>query len=175
KRDRPGSTPSMSRQTRRYLPLLEKPAKSLQNGRHDFQTAPHSPDQRGRAAMPYVDARPSAPERPHQASSLVGRDRELNRLTRLLRQPDTRLVTLTGPGGVGKTRLALTLSGTIASEFAQGMIFLDLASLGNPAALPQRLAQALSLPIIGGRAPMEAISTYLHDKHLLLLFDNFEH
>jgi predicted ATPase/DNA-binding NarL/FixJ family response regulator len=125
--------------------------------------------------MPYVDARPSAPERPHQASSLVGRDRELNRLTRLLRQPDTRLVTLTGPGGVGKTRLALTLSGTIASEFAQGMIFLDLASLGNPAALPQRLAQALSLPIIGGRAPMEAISTYLHDKHLLLLFDNFEH
>ena len=125
--------------------------------------------------MPYVDARPSAPERPHQTSSLVGRDRELNRLIRLLRQPDTRLVTLTGPGGVGKTRLALALSSTIASEFAQGMVFLDLASLGNPSVFPQRLAQALSLPIIGGRAPIEAISTYLHDKHLLLVFDNFEH
>ena len=60
--------------------------------------------------MPYVDARPSAPEHPQQTSSLVGRDHELNRLTRLLRQPDTRLVTLTGPGGVGKTRLALALS-----------------------------------------------------------------
>jgi non-specific serine/threonine protein kinase len=83
-------------------------------------------------------------------------------------------MTLTGPGGVGKTRLALQIAQDLTAEFADGVRFVALASIWDPSLAVSTIAKALGIKEAGQRSPLELLTAYLSDKHLLLLLDNFE-
>jgi predicted ATPase/DNA-binding SARP family transcriptional activator len=104
---------------------------------------------------------------------LLGRERELAALADLVRRDDTRLVTLTGIGGIGKTRLALELVSRLAPEFPDGAGVALLATLDDPALVARTILEALELPE-AGRDPEEALIRPLSCSRLLLLIDNFE-
>jgi predicted ATPase/DNA-binding CsgD family transcriptional regulator len=108
-------------------------------------------------------------------SSFIGRERELADVKRLL--ADTRLLTLTGPGGVGKTRLAIEVSRELnsAETFADGVWFTGLAPLADAALLPQTTAAALGVREEAGRAVLETLQESLRARRLLLVLDNCEH
>jgi non-specific serine/threonine protein kinase len=115
---------------------------------------------------------------PQPPTRLLGRERELAEVTALLRQDGTRLVTLTGPGGVGKTRLALEVVWAVheAGEgFPDGIWFVPLAPLSEPALVIPNIARALGLTEQGGASINDLLRVFLRDKSLLLLLDNFEH
>jgi predicted ATPase/class 3 adenylate cyclase len=111
---------------------------------------------------------------PAQPTALIGREREILEVVRLLRQTDIRLVTLTGPGGTGKTRLALQAAAELLDEFADGVYFVDLAPISNPDLVATAIAQTLSVKESGGRPLIEDLKAYLRERQLLLLLDNFE-
>jgi predicted ATPase len=99
------------------------------------------------------------PTLPRPPTSFVGRKRELARSRDLLSR--TRLLTLTGPGGSGKTRLAIKLAGDIRAEYPDGVFFVPLAPVLDPWLVPSSIAQALSLRDISGRDLMERITSHL--------------
>jgi predicted ATPase/DNA-binding SARP family transcriptional activator len=112
---------------------------------------------------------------PAQPNAFVGRRRELDELVELVASGGVRLVTLTGPGGVGKTRLVLAVAERLAPSFADGIWFVDLAPLADPALLPTAIAQALGVKE-RPREPLASVVTdYLRPKELLLIVDNLEH
>ncbi len=110
---------------------------------------------------------------PLQLTSFVGRERELAELERLLRR--TRLLTLTGAGGSGKTRLALQAAAEVVQDFPDGVWFVDLAVLADPGLVPQTVASALRLREARGRALSETLPESLKERKLLLVLDNCEH
>jgi predicted ATPase len=110
---------------------------------------------------------------PASLTSFVGRERELAEVTRLL--ATSRLVTLTGTGGCGKTRLALQVGADLADAFAEGVWFVDLAPLADPALVPQAVAAALGVQEAPGRPLLATLGDYLRSRNLLLLLDNCEH
>jgi len=112
---------------------------------------------------------------PAPATPLVGRDREAASVLRLLLRADVRLLNLTGSGGVGKTRLALEVSGRSRGAFADGVAFVPLAPLGDPDLVPSALAEALGIREVAGRTLREALEQHLRGTQMLLLIDNFEH
>jgi predicted ATPase/DNA-binding CsgD family transcriptional regulator len=112
---------------------------------------------------------------PSPLTPLVGREREVATLTGLLCRPDVRLITLTGPGGVGKTRLALEAIRRLESAFADGAIFVPLAAVPEPALVASAIAQSLGVREAGGRPLAETLVSALRGKHLLLVLDNLEH
>src|SRR6266542_4062566 len=97
---------------------------------------------------------------PLQPTSFIGRDPELLELASTLSR--TRLLTLTGVGGVGKTRLALALAARAADAYADGTWFIELAALADVALVPQTGAAAVSLPLTPGAEPLSALVTYFH-------------
>ncbi len=108
-------------------------------------------------------------------TSFVGREAELVTIrTRLTAEP-CRLLTLVGPGGAGKTRLAMRAAGSLADSFEDGVALVPLASVADASALPLALAAAVGVDLKGGHPPLEQVSAALKDRRLLLVLDQFEH
>lgn len=110
---------------------------------------------------------------PLQLTSFVGRHQELQEVRELL--SDTRLLTLTGSGGCGKTRLALELGARVADDFPDGVFWVELGALNDPDLVTQTALAALSIREEGGTDAFEALSNFLDEKKLLLILDNCEH
>jgi predicted ATPase len=108
-------------------------------------------------------------------TTLVGREPEIAAVAALLREPTVRLVTLTGPGGVGKTRLALAVAGELAGEFADGVAFVELAAVRDPALVGEAIVQALGIRRTDDQPAQATLTALLRDHELLLVLDNFEH
>jgi predicted ATPase/DNA-binding XRE family transcriptional regulator len=112
---------------------------------------------------------------PNLATPLVGRERELEEVAGLLARPGTRLLTLTGTGGVGKTSLALEAARDAEQFFTDGVAFVALAPLNNAEFVVPSVVRSLELRETAGQSPREALHAYLRAKQLLLTLDNFEH
>ncbi|HEX9134978.1 MAG TPA: AAA family ATPase, partial [Ktedonobacteraceae bacterium] len=114
------------------------------------------------------------PDLPVSLTQLVGREREVEAIHALLLRSDVRLLTLTGPPGVGKTRLALEVVRDLANDFADGVHVVFLAPLSDPTLVIPTIAHSLGLTESGSQPLLEQLKISQHDKQRLLLLDNFE-
>ncbi|MHC6594289.1 BTAD domain-containing putative transcriptional regulator [Arthrobacter sp. C152] len=113
---------------------------------------------------------------PAEITDFIGREAELGELCGFCSSRGSRLVTVTGPGGTGKTRLALAAARKLLPREADGACWVDLAPLTQPHQVPTALAKSLGLEEPGGAAePLEVVTRFLRQRHLLLVLDNFEH
>jgi predicted ATPase len=112
---------------------------------------------------------------PPSFTRFIGRDQEKGRIEDLLATQGARVVTLTGPGGVGKTRLALQTAHHVVNHFPNGVWLVELAGINNALSVPTAIAAALGILPDAGRPPENTLEDYLRDKSLLLILDNCEH
>ncbi|MFN8489179.1 MAG: BTAD domain-containing putative transcriptional regulator [Caldilineaceae bacterium] len=163
-------------------------AKELGVTPHAETIALHQQIQRGlweRNQMSRLRSAPAPPSKPPTAApqhhlpvpitSFVGRTREVAAICDRLRQPQVRLLTLHGVGGVGKTRLALQAARQLLSDFSDGCAWVELAPLQAAAQLPMALVQSLGLSEGAGLDPLQRLKNYLRTRSLLLVMDNYEH
>jgi len=111
---------------------------------------------------------------PISLTSLIGRERDVAAVSFSLQQTGIRLLTLTGPGGIGKTRLAFQVAEELKDKFADGVYLVSLAPVRNPALVLSTIVQALGLKSMGDQRDDQLLVTYLHEKAALLILDNFE-
>lgn len=123
---------------------------------------------------PTVASLPSAARLPKPHTTFVGRERELAELEALLLDESCRLVTVVGPGGVGKTRLALAAAQRLGERFSSGSLFVPLDAVSSVEDVPQAIATALGLNAGGGNV-LEQVTSALANSEMLLVLDNFEH
>jgi hypothetical protein len=134
------------------------------------------------AVMPLPDLSliftPSSPDKetnlPLAPTSFVGREVELVAIKQLLCDPECRMLTLVGPGGIGKTRLAIQTAANLVGEFTHGSTFVGLASLDSPAFLVPTIAQALGIKFREANDARDQLLDYLRQRQLLLVLDNVE-
>ncbi len=135
-------------------------------------TSPASP-------VPGLSQEPALPPHnlPTQFTPFVGRREELGEVLRLMAQPDCRLLTLVGPGGMGKTRLALRAGESLLESFPNGVFFVPLAPLENASLIVSAVADALDFSFFQRESeqPLTQLLNYLREKRILLILDNFEH
>jgi predicted ATPase len=111
---------------------------------------------------------------PVQPTTFIGRSEQIAAARHLLASQDVRLVTLSGPGGTGKTRLGIQVASELLDRFPDGIFFVSLAEVSQPELVVSKIAQQLEVREGGSRPLVENVKSYLADKHMLLLLDNFE-
>ena len=109
---------------------------------------------------------------PTQLSTFIGRQKEIREGLRLL--DGTRLLTLTGPGGTGKTRLSLQIAAEVGAQFPDGTYWVPLAPISDPDLVASTIAQSLGVQVSGSESPIDRVVEHVRDKHMLLVLDNFE-
>jgi predicted ATPase/class 3 adenylate cyclase len=124
-------------------------------------------------ALRSLDIRPN--NLPQQPTPFLGREREVSEIVDHLGRPDVRLLTLTGPGGTGKTRLALQAAAELLDDFTDGVFFVPLATLTDPALVPSAIASTLAIREEGERSLTDRLADVLAPKQLLVVLDNVEH
>lgn len=129
-----------------------------------------TPDQ----AVPVEAPDPVRVSLPTPPTRLVGREGEIAAVVDLLHRVDVRLVTVTGPGGIGKTRLALAVAERVAADFPDGVCWVDTSPLRDPTFVEARILHALDLRETAGRRPLETLVEQLRERRALLLVDSFE-
>ena len=112
---------------------------------------------------------------PTQVTPFIGREDELAAIKARLKDPDCRLLTLVGPGGSGKTRLALEAAAAQLDNFEHGVFFISLAPLQSVDGIVPTVAQAVGFSLYGGSEPEQQLLDYLRKKHMLIIMDNYEH
>jgi predicted ATPase/class 3 adenylate cyclase len=145
--------------------------KDLQQKRHLFQLVIADLQ----ASFPLLKTLDTHPHNlPVQPTPLIGREKEVAFVQKLLCREEVRLLTLTGPGGIGKTRLALQVAAELSDHFLDGVYCVNLAALSDPELVIPAITQTFSLKEMGEEPLFEMLKAYLQDKQLLLLLDNFE-
>ncbi|MEZ4865266.1 MAG: BTAD domain-containing putative transcriptional regulator [Caldilineaceae bacterium] len=130
-------------------------------------------------ALPHANPQPALSDHPFeqllaQFSPLIGRDEERTALQRLCCDPTIRLITVTGPGGIGKTRLALQVASDLLATFADGCYFVALAPIREPALVMAAIAQTLGVSESSAQSWLQQVTALLHHRTSLLVLDNFE-
>ena len=132
----------------------------------------------GRADRPASPASSSDRRRPRSlpvtSTSLIGREQDIVEVSKLLETPEVRLVTLTGPGGIGKTRLAIAVGEQLDDRYPQGTVFVPLASIAQPELVLPRIAAAVGATIEGARPPLDVLVEHFAETPTLLVLDNLE-
>ena len=141
------------------------PATSLSGDEHVHHVTHSLPADRTR----------SQPRLPAYLTPFIGREREIDQATGLLQRHDVRLLTLTGPGGIGKTRLALRLAAELETKFGSAIYFVPLSTVTDLDLVLPAIARAIEIPDIGGHSIPEVLKKSLRDRRVLLILDNFEH
>ncbi len=144
--------------------LTPRPPLLKREGEHIFPSPPRSG---GEVVSPPHNL-------PAQTTTFIGRKTEAAEVQELLCRPEVRLLTLTGAGGTGKTRLGLHVAAKLLKNYADGVFFVSLSPISEPDLAAPAIVQALGLYMTGSTAPGEVLKGYLQQKHLLLLLDNFE-
>ncbi len=111
---------------------------------------------------------------PVDATPFVGRERELNDLSKLIADPNQRLITIVGPGGVGKTRMAIAAAAANQHLFPDGVYYVPLESVDDASQVPNKIAEAMEMQLAGSESPFEQAKAYLRTKHVMLVMDNLE-
>ncbi len=124
---------------------------------------------------PIKSLSPRVTNLPAQLTSFVGRNAEVNEVCRLLRLPNVRLVTILGPGGIGKSRISLQIGASLQDEYEDGIFFVPLAPVNRPDAVIEVIAQNLKVEETGNTSMLESVKDHLHNRQVLLVLDNFEH
>jgi predicted ATPase/serine/threonine protein kinase len=129
------------------------------------------------AEAPVRESEPRPNNLPVPRTAFIGREAEAVALGQLLKREDVRLVTLTGPGGIGKTRLALHVAGELAGQFPGGICFVALSAVSEPGLIASAIAQAAGVGETGNQSLQETLKEYVSglSQPMLLLLDNFEH
>jgi hypothetical protein len=147
---------------------LSSAASSMMSTHLRRATRDHSPHEEG-LSKPWLASLPPVP-----LTALIGRQQEVRAICDLLSHPEVRLLTITGTGGVGKTRLALQITQKLLDDFADGAYFVSLAPLSDPGLVLPTITQTFGLRERADHPPIKLLQAYLRDKRLLLFLDNFE-
>ncbi len=156
--------------------LYKKPEQRYSSTRDLVRDLVATRDRLSEVQMESPESRPS--NLPTSRTAFIGRDLEVEAVKELLLRPDVHLVTLTGPGGIGKTRLGLQVAEALTDHFAGGTYYVPLAPVSDPKLIAPAIAQTLGLRETGGQSPLETLKAHLQNSlrlPTLLLLDNFEH